>query len=198
MPEDVIRSLGKRRVVLWLVTDAYLAMARVCRRGDDEPVVLLLVEPSGLADAADVVAAVKRYAPRTACWWYGAGANPRLRQVVEEDMERWAPRPAVAKEAVKQPPAASASALRLAGQPVRARSGPPQIVTRPAGPSAPALSLAGEGTLPRQAEPQDTGAAPQPGRAGRAGMSSLLTEEELTMLLADDIDGGSAGGGGSP
>jgi len=29
-------------------------------------------------------------------------------------------------------------------------------------------------------------------------MSSLLTEEELTMLLADDIDGGSAGSGGGP
>lgn len=55
----------------------------------DEPVVLMLVDPTRLPEAGHVVRSVQSHLPRAVCWMYQAGANPRLRAVVESDVSAW-------------------------------------------------------------------------------------------------------------
>lgn len=99
-PPDLVQSLERRGVELTACTTPYSAIARACllerendERTDDptqrDSLVLVLVTPSRLRQPAEVVDAMRRYAPRTACWWYDAGANPRLRAVVDDDVDQW-------------------------------------------------------------------------------------------------------------
>jgi hypothetical protein len=100
LPSDLVISLERRGVRLSSCTSAYAAIAQVClherandERTDDpaqrESLVLVLVTPKQLAQPAEVVDAMRRYASRTACWWYDPSANPRLRAVVDADVEQW-------------------------------------------------------------------------------------------------------------
>lgn len=52
--------------------------------------VLLMVHPTMLSDAADVVTELRTYAPGALSWKYDASANPRLSAVVESDVAKWA------------------------------------------------------------------------------------------------------------
>lgn len=99
-PVDLVQSLERRGVGLTTCTSAYSAIAMAClrerendERTDDpsqrDSLVLVLVIPLKLGQPAEVVDAMRRYAPRTACWWYDPGANPRLRAVVDEDVDQW-------------------------------------------------------------------------------------------------------------
>jgi len=76
------------------------------------PIVFLLIRPDTLENPADVVSAVRRFAPRCACWMYDPRSNPALRSVTESDIRGWA-------EAASSPgaviAAASASAIVLPG-----------------------------------------------------------------------------------
>ena len=100
LPADLVLSLERRGVEILTCDSAYSAVARACllERANDErtddpaqrdSLVLVLVNPRELGGRAEVVDAMRRYAPRTACWWYDSGANPRLRAVVDEDVDRW-------------------------------------------------------------------------------------------------------------
>lgn len=106
VPEELLDSLARRGVEVERCTSAFAAMGIVCRHergpglsGASEksapektppgPLILLLVFPESLPRAAEVVVALKRYAPRSACWCYEPGANQALRAVVESDMGRW-------------------------------------------------------------------------------------------------------------
>ena len=100
LPGDLVVSLERRGVEILSCDSAYSAIARACllERANDErtddpaerdSLVLVLVNPRELCGRAEVVDAMRRYAPRTACWWYDAGANPRLRAVVDEDVDQW-------------------------------------------------------------------------------------------------------------
>jgi hypothetical protein len=93
-------SLERRGVKMTACTSAYTAMARACmlerendERTDDpgerDSLVMVLVAPRELNRPAELVDAMRRYATRTACWWYDAGANPRLRAVVDADVDLW-------------------------------------------------------------------------------------------------------------
>lgn len=99
-PADLITSLERRGVVITSAASSYMAVAEACLLeranderttdpGDRDALVLVLVCPARLADAGAVVDAMRRYAGRTACWWYDPSANPRLRAVVEEDVREW-------------------------------------------------------------------------------------------------------------
>jgi hypothetical protein len=99
-PADLVQSLERRGVELTACTTPYSAIARAClrerendERTDDpsqrDSLVLVLVTPLRLEQPAEVVDAMRRYAPRTACWWYDPSANPRLRAVVDEDVDQW-------------------------------------------------------------------------------------------------------------
>src|SRR5688572_7344716 len=100
LPADLVTSLERRGVEMSACTSAYTAMARACllerendERTDDpaqrDSLVLVLVSPKDLAKPADLVDAMRRYATRTACWWYDQSANPRLRAVVDADVDLW-------------------------------------------------------------------------------------------------------------
>lgn len=100
LPADLVMSLERRGVKMTACTSAYTAMARACmlerendERTDDpgqrDSLVMVLVTPRELARPAELVDAMRRYATRTACWWYDVGANPRLRAVVDADIDLW-------------------------------------------------------------------------------------------------------------
>lgn len=100
LPTDLVVSLERRGVEVSTCTCPYAALAKAClleRENDertDEPgrrdsLVLVLVTPRHLWQPAEVVDAMRRYAPRTACWWYDEAANPKLRAVVDADVDQW-------------------------------------------------------------------------------------------------------------
>ena len=113
----------------------------------DEPVVLMLVDPAHLPEAGHVVRSVQSHLPRAVCWMYQAGANPRLRAVVESDVSAWlGEQTDDLITVVKSPP-------------------------RPVAPSK-AQGLRLTGTEAEHAQGGDNG--------------SMLTDEELSMLLGDN------------
>jgi hypothetical protein len=87
-----------------------------------DSLVLVLVCPRALGRPAEFIDAMERYAPRTACWWYDPRANPRLRAVVDADVDEWL------------------DAGVKAGQPVVIR---PQVGSNPSATPAPRLRLSG-------------------------------------------------------
>jgi hypothetical protein len=99
VPPELTTGLERRQVEMTFCTSAYEAMARACllERENDriedaesrDALVMLLVAPEKLPHAADLVNALKRHAPRTACWCYVPGANLRLRAVVDDDVAAW-------------------------------------------------------------------------------------------------------------
>lgn len=204
IPSELLNSLTRRIGRIVACSDSMAAMANVCALERDrgartrdfakDPTaqgsgtVLLLVEPQNLADAVEVVEAVRLYAPGAVCWKYAAAANPKMSAVVESDVKAWIaatadepktpePRPAPARPA---PPPGGTPRLRLAGDPAEAPL--PEIVIRPQraaasggpGPSRPArpLTLRGEGPTPEQSP------------------RASLSPEELRMLLGEDVADG--------
>lgn len=145
------------------------AMARMldARRQGISGRVLVLVEPDQLREQETVRRALDRFDPGARCWGYAAAASPRL-----------APLPTLPK--IEQSP---------------------EIVVRPGTPSMPRAPVDTPGTTPRRAGGQGpalkltgAGQAPSPAAASEAehdeenakSPGSLLTEEELEMLLADE------------
>ncbi len=161
-----------------------------------DALVLLLVSPADLEDATPVVEAVKRYAPRTACWWYDQRANPRLRAVVEGDVASWQRMSAPRARPSPQPPDESPANPSIRSPFVGAPSGRPGPVASPRTP----LRLTGHPDLPSEPAPPSQPGVRRPEAAGadaaarpadRPGL--ILTDEEMAMLLADDVNGPSAG-----
>lgn len=159
MPPDLVTALARQGVRWEEATGALDAFSSVlaARRSSPDSRVLLLVEPLSLAGADEVRGALDRFDPAARCWSFSEAAKPRLSPL--------GPLPRVAEpEVVVRKPAASVG--------------------------GPALRLAGLGdgrktehmpTLQNGAE-DGGGDPPEEARPPR----SLLTPEELDMLLADD------------
>lgn len=159
LPADLVLSLERRGVEIIACTSSYTAMARVCmlerendERTDDpalrDSLVLVLVSPKSLGKPADLVDAMRRYASRTACWWYDASANPRLRAVVDADIDLWL------AEGI--------------------RSGQPMVIRpRPGEEPRPRLKLSGDGV---EAEPSMPGQEPQTSLGNASGVSHTRIE----------------------
>lgn len=240
MPSDLLNSLTRRIARVTFCTDSYGAMAEVCRARRREiaadaarpsGVALLLLEPTGLADAADLVSECGLFAPGIAVWKYEVGANKRLSAVVEEDVAQWiaafhrktaaraTQRDAAAAGVVARPepvrdrapeqrqsPTHSNSSplratpppsrpLRLAGRDeLPEPSGPlpekPEIVVRPQPAARAAPRAGGSNGEPRLVlRDSGTGRPEEGGRRasdGPASPRSVLSAEELRMLLGDD------------
>lgn len=209
VPQDLLASLQRRHVAITDCTDSFAAMAHLCRlqRSAQDPFVLLLVSPSHLPEAAEVLEAAARYAPLAARWWYDARCSPKLQQVTDADIAAWAgvPLPSIAsaftavepRETVVVPP-------RRAAAPAYPRSSPPLRLTHeddaPRMPE-PEASAGRNGAGPHLVGPLSEADNPPPSPA------TLLTNEELAMLLSDDFNpapphprgrgvGGIGGGGG--
>lgn len=194
LPGELLTSLSRRIGRMRVCTNAYAAFAEVCsiqrahRLAGPPPtaatlrgpngVVLVLVQPTQLAEIPGVIDAIELYAPGTALWCYDRSANPKLRGVVSGDVQAWrgenadsspepAPSPLRARESV--PPTLTIPVIHtrpapdIAPRPLPTSSGPPQ------------MRLVGAEDIHE----------PPPHRPP-TGFGGPLSEEELRMLLSDD------------
>lgn len=182
VPADLTAALGRRHMGIEQCAGPMAALAEVCaldrevhdegRPGVPPGVILVLVEAESLPDAPEVLRAVELYAPRVRCWRYEPGAADRLRAVGSADL---APEPPVV----------------IVMPEVRQDSGTRPGAVRHAAQGRSTLRLAGNGSLP--VKPPETEDAvredpPENGPRGDAGDArQVLTPEELTMLLSEDI-----------
>lgn len=188
VPQDLLASLAKRIRRVSTMTDSYLAFAEVCATARDRrlfaktPVVMVLVEPMQIPDAAQIVESARRHAPNAALWWYSASVNPRLRAVAEGDAGAWA----AARRRVSNQDTL-VTGLAVAGSTSRrsvfGANDSPRVVVRNQG--AQRLRLVGHehesrGTAAKAAPAAKGGEDP-----GHRTMSPLLSEEEMRMLLSE-------------
>lgn len=102
-PRELVASLTKHGANVLPCHDAYSALALACRSSvgpaagrengprEARAVLILLLEPAKLPapGAAAMVRAARRYAPRSACWWYSTAAVPSFRAVTPQDLAGW-------------------------------------------------------------------------------------------------------------
>jgi hypothetical protein len=185
VPADLTAALGRRQMAIDHCCGPFAALAEVCaldREMHDAShhgaggVILVLVQAEALDDAAGVVRAVELYAPRVRCWRYEPAAAERLRAIGSADLAPAMPAVIVMPEARRAEQASRPGAVR---HPAQGRA---------------TLRLAGEGTLPPRSQPEGAQAdevreQPREGSNGdEAGAShQVLTPEELSMLLSEDI-----------
>jgi len=156
------------------------AMAQLCqaaRRGG--PVVLLLDRLAHEAAAQALAASAHRYVPGLTVWMYDPRSKPQLRAYVEPVREDESD----VIESVRTAPAVKGP------RPAATFRGSPKLRLTDDPPIEPKGRLATEGTVElgvdsSENEPSD----------GPAALSSLLTDEELAMLLADEPGRGQTGG----
>lgn len=192
LPGELLTSLSRRMGRMTICTDIYAALAECClfQREASQHVsengaagstgkpaaVLVLVHPRHIPDAGAVrlVEAARSYAPSVAIWRYDRSANPKLRAVVEEDV--------VSGFATTRQ---DENAVRSVAVPMSA----PKHVNGTG--HAPSVTPSSNGAPPSTASANGTSQAQ---RGGGARATSLLTEDELRMLLSGDpFDGGPLG-----
>ncbi len=160
-PAELVAALNKQGITWEEAIGPYDALARLLAQQDTgyQGLVLLLIEPPQLSNADEVRAAIERFNPATGCWAYRSSETPHLAPLA--------------------PPA----------KPIE-----PEIVVRPAARPQPKqqLKLAGNGTHPQtpQESPRNTpdieGHSDPESPSEPESARSLLTPEELEMLLADN------------
>ncbi len=203
-PADLEHELERKGIEHELCDNAHGVMAVLCAmRGGEEgrPVrVVVLVEPEMLPDARELLGGLDRYASDVARWVYRRGANPSLRALVESDVPR--------TSQLRETPPVSAG-VRSAGF---VFGGSPRPERRPL---APRDAASGRPSLRLTDHPSVASARPDRGggevvddglgdvlgpdgsvespdaRTGErassgSGASSVLTDEELAMLLGDE------------
>jgi hypothetical protein len=186
LPGELLNSLSKRMLRMTVCTDAYSALAHCAliertrqaeiRAGSVLPLggVLVLVQPTQLARIAEAMESIHLYGPSIALWSYDRSANPKLRAVVDDDVASWIARMPVSAHSTRTNGfAASASVQAGVASGARSRPTLSNPVTTPANGAGHPAATGGEGN-PRAGQTN-----------GRRG-GSLLTEEELRMLLAPD------------
>lgn len=177
LPGELLTSLSKRVGRMTICTSDYVALAECClieraRRleissGVRSPGggVVVLVHPTQLRGVGRFMEAMQTHAPSMAVWIFDRAANPKLRAVVEDDVTAWL---------AAQTPAARAPVVQYARG------------AAPAPRTSPATQPAAPPPRPRLAESGpngSNGATPSPRRAG-----TILTEDELRMLLSADAE----------
>lgn len=214
LPGELLTSLSRRIGRMRVCTNGYAAFAEICgiqreRRlsgrapfgvppGGPNGAVLVLVQPTQLAELPGVIDAIELYAPGTALWCYDRSANPKLRGVVSGDVQHWREQTlepiADAPRAVRSPASVPSPAISM---PTVHTRPVPEIAPRPVAPAMPQMRLVGVEDAPEPTTVRRSAGAPIGGQGG------VLTEEELRMLLSDDPPmppsrgGGGGGGGGS-
>lgn len=193
VPEGLLSALVRRGIEVSGCTGAHRAMAMLCAltgEAQDAPLILLLVEPARIRLASALIDAAELYLPAVTCWMYVDDGSPQLRAVEPGDLEAWA-------RATPGPRAEDASDSGMAGpalkliDPEDGPNGPGGPGPRRAGPEA---GPTGPAPRPRDdaREASENRSDEEPGADGggtpRASVESpvALTDEELSMLLADE------------
>lgn len=194
LPGELLTSLSRRIGRMRVCTNAYAAFAEICSlqrafrlngpattastlRGPNG-VVLVLVQPTQLAEIPGVIDAIELYAPGTALWCYDRGANPKLRGVVSGDVQTWRDQSSESFDEIAQSPTRGREvAPSYISMPVIHTRPIPEIAPRPVAPPSgtPQMRLVG---IEEPIEP--------PTHRVPGGIGGPLSEEELRMLLSDD------------
>lgn len=206
-PWDLIESLKRRGVEVTIAGDPFHAMLHASRWWKDGPLgrFVVFVDPARQAGSGAVYRAMNRYAPGLPRWMFDAVGG--LRAATADDAAAWpggvgaataraAPAPVV-EPVVKLSKAAAAARkserprLRLAGEGPALRPLEDGLAIEP----APAAPLAEEIEGRKKAPGAADAAAEARQVAGEPGASSILTSEELELLLGDGPLPGEGGGG---
>ena len=158
----LIESLRRHGAEIRTARDPYTALTLACRathataeahpdRAAPRAILILLVDPPALTDPAGFVDAVRRYAPRSACWWYHSGASPAFRAVTPADLESW-----------RAPPSAPDRESPVARGPNDANSQP--LAFSPAGSRAPHRARPGDPAGPLRRMTPEAQPAPATGQ----------------------------------
>jgi hypothetical protein len=172
VPQALTEALARQGISSEEATGPYEAFSRLVasRAVPHAGRVLLLVEPEGLPEQDSVRRAVERYDASARCWAFGEAQSPKLGPL---------PPAQRAPEAAESHPEPPRPVVRPLGDRV-ARREPPRLRLR--------------GTEAANAEPVKSGESSghgdeQIGSDAAHSPRSLLTTEELEMLLADDPPG---------
>ncbi len=177
-PAALLEALQRRAFVVELVAGTHRVVARaVAHRHapatSAQKLVVVLVEPGRLARPAECLEALRMMPGGVACWVFDAPTG-ELRAASAVDVESWSEK--------KRVQAASEGTVAVGTN--RAAGAAYDLVAR----AAPSLRLTGDWPDAAQAnglgsdEPAQDGTTPP--MSGAA--ASLLTDEELDMLLGDD------------
>jgi len=181
-------------------------MAMLCAlaaRDDQAPLILLLVDGAHLNLAAALVDAAEIYVPVATVWAYDDEEQPQLRAIDRSDLDAWS------RSGLSTGDAAAGPALKLVDgggeRPPTASTFPPSPDDRPGDPA--------DGSGPTPPVPESPAATTPSGGVDRAGIADLkprlpdagsagagsddpagpgvsspvsLTDDELSMLLAED------------
>lgn len=185
VPQPLRDALHRRQVQTVEVSGPYAAVAELCglRREVDgrRGLVLLLVEPASLPMVEAVARVVERYVPSAVLWQYAREPGEQEPSLTVFDVR--ALRRAVRHDPVEVPASAgrdTARSDRTGESAGRAAVGSPEWV---AASSRPALRLTGQVGFQQGAKPADVE------DVRPAGPASLLSEEELALLLGDEPTG---------
>lgn len=195
VPTTLLASLAKSVSDITSFTDAYPALAEVFALGGNAGVLLILVEPATLRDAAELTDAVRLHGPQTQMWWYSHAHPKRLVRIGPADSKPWAVQePEPAAPAAPAPPAAGprlastvgpetprlkpggAAAFRPGAKPPKPANASPRIVVRPGGGvGVRRLRLVGEDA---ELRPEGSAATPGPAGAGPLAAGGSLLKSE--------------------
>ena len=168
-PAELIASLGAKGVTPIICKSAFAAMAEICSAGTlgGAPrggAILLIAEPAHVRGKKALLTSCKKYAPWLRLWVYQHDAPVQLRPLD------------VAQLAIEQE-AQETDAIPM-HRPVEVKPAP--VVRN----SAPSLRLSGEGTTKPESALESDDASGDDG----PGQDRLLSDEELSMLLSDELD----------
>lgn len=180
-PMRLCRALGNKRIRVTPCTDAFAALALLCRGGREGGVslnILLIAEPESRAESGELVELAGLFAPQSVCWMYTGAPSEQVREIRESDLGHWR---RVNRAHHAEPPAVE----------VKPGAGPTlRIVDADEPGSVGGLS----GVIRSGGDPGGPGGRTTGEAEGRSDPEPLLTDEELSMLLSDDLEGERNGG----
>jgi hypothetical protein len=168
-PAELISSLRGKGVSPIICTSAFSAMAEICLNGSigQAPrggAILLIAEPAHVRGKKALLTSCKKFAPWLRLWVYQHDAPVQLRPL---DVTQ------LAIEEASQP----TDAIPMHSPPA---VNPAPVVRN----SAPSLRLSGEGSMKPESALESKGSSGD----DEQGQDRLLSDEELSMLLSDELD----------
>ena len=171
--DELLNALARRGLRVTLCPDPHEAMLGLCGHERDETgvLILLIVEPEQTDWTADLLAAAEVYAPSARLWMFAEEDESQLRQITEDDRRFF-----------------------VGADPGPDAADGPELVVVPRSPGqGPSLRLTDTGDHPEPVGPEDVSTGPAAGETAEGDEdesprdpASLLSDDELNMLLADE------------
>lgn len=175
-PPALVEALRRHDIQPVRCDSPFVAFAHLCKLAPGAPAALLLVQPDRLPESEALRLASERYTPGVSCWVYDESSRPRLRAAAPTRPRAQTP---ARHERTGQARLAQASKDRRPAAPP-----PPRL--RLVEPDAPDLELVDPGANPDANPDAFRGVGPTGARSPR----SILTDDELEMLMAPDLPEG--------